>query len=206
MQQATDTPGAQYSTMKLPLPSLLPELCRATTCKAPRKNPSKRHLQPRTIPPPPPLSSSSSPAPPSFVGRSGGAVLPRCAPLSRQSLNPHRLVVGLPLHLQGNSIHTLSALDSSLLAARQALPNIHLALFHTEASTTLSPSYAAGMHTEAHKELQLMGKFGFFGFQLSPKVSFSTAHVIPDLCPSVYLHPFADKLSNFLPKSLLEPQ
>lgn len=105
----------------------------------------------------------------------------------------------------------LSAPDSSLLATRQALPNIHLALFHTEASTTLSPPYAAGMQTEAHKELQPMGKFGFFldslkHFQLSPKVSFSTVHVIPDLCPSVYLHPFADKLSNFLPKSLLEPQ
>lgn len=79
-----------------------------------------RHLQvqPRTIPPPPLPSSCSTPAPPSFAGRSSGAVFTRSASLGRHSLNPQRLVVGLPLHLQGNSIHTLSALDSSLLAAR----------------------------------------------------------------------------------------
>lgn len=65
----------------------------------------------------------------------------------------------------------LSAPDSSLLATRQALPNIHLALFHTEANTTLSPPYAAGMQTEAHKELQPMGKFGFFWIPLSTSSS-----------------------------------
>lgn len=67
------------------------------------------------------LSSSSIPAPQLFVSRTSHAVFTRSASLDRHSLNPQCLVVGLLLHLQGNSIHMLSAPDSSLLPAGQAL-------------------------------------------------------------------------------------
>lgn len=67
------------------------------------------------------MSSSSIPAPQPFVSRTSHVVFTRSASLGRHSLKPQRLVVGLLLHLQGNSIHMLSAPDSSLLPARQAL-------------------------------------------------------------------------------------
>lgn len=67
------------------------------------------------------LSSSSIAASQLFVSKTSHAVFTRSASLGRHSLKPQHLVVGLLLHLQGNSIHMLSAPDSSLLPAGQAL-------------------------------------------------------------------------------------
>lgn len=109
-------------------------------------------------PPPTQLGSPSIPAPPAHIPRSGCSVFMHSVLLGKRPLKPQHAVVGLPPHLLGNSIHTLSAPDSSLSAAWQALQPTSILCTPTQRTTALPSLQQVGKPRQTKESLSAHGK------------------------------------------------